>query len=124
MCECGCAMVTYDRKIIDKEGHAWLFGIYASCQNCCNPVGIDVFRCPPEDFDDFEVNSIPEFEVGEFGRVAGMVVISTEAVRSAMRKVILGHKPEGGVIDEVDADCLVEEAFPDLRDAVFETMDA
>lgn len=122
MGECGCSHIQWRWKIIDKNGDAWLFGIYPSCDYCDAPVGIDIWKIKKVDWHLWDVESIPEFEISEYGTTF-INVLSTTSVRNCMKKAILGFHPEDGVIDDIDADVLSKEAFRDLREAVFGTKD-
>ena len=121
MCECGCQHVPAKWKIIDQHGNAWLFGVYASCRDCIGPAAVMIHRVAPEDFEMFDVRHVPEFETSADG-IAFIDIISPKAVRKRMQDAIVGYAPESGVIDDIDAQTLADEAFWDLREAVFATM--
>src|SRR5690349_20198577 len=122
MCECGCISVDWRWKIIDRDGSAWLFGVYASCKYCVGPAGVRVWKVPPEEFRQWRVDEIPLFEL--WNGIGFIDVVDYEIVRRKVKETILGAEPEGDAIDEIEADVLAEEAIPDLRDAVFETLRA
>lgn len=120
MGECGCIEGNFQWKIIDQEGWAWLLGIYPSCDYCESSVGLQFFRVKPDDWHLWDVENIPTLEPTQNGN--GFIeFIGPVAVKKAMEKAIIGYKPPHQMLDELDAEVLSGEAFPSLRDAVFET---
>lgn len=123
MGECGCSSGSWEHKIIDHEGWAWLFRVYPSCQDCSSPVGFDFFRVHPKDWHIWDVEHVPEIKTHENGTFF-IPIIDPAIVRKLMEKSMIGYEPEDGPMDQVDAETLSEEAFPDLRDAYWETQRA
>jgi len=121
MCECGCISVDWRWKIIDHEGSAWLFGVYASCNYCVGPAGVRVFKVPADEFHQWRVDEIPPFDLWR-DNIGFIDVVDYQIVRRKVKEAILGFEPDGDAIDDIEADVLAEEAIPDLRDAVFETL--
>lgn len=117
MGECGCVGIEYKAKIIDKDGAAWCFGVYSSCSYCESPAGVQILRVPPgsDMWGLWEINRIPDLEVHEQSGMAFISVLAPEAARQQMEKMMVGYKPENGVIDAIDAETLAEEAFSDFR---------
>lgn len=122
MCECGCIGIDYQGKIIDKNGDAWLLGVYPSCENCSAPVGIQIWKVVKGSFHQWEVDRIPEIELWDDGS-AFIEILDSREVRKQMEKAILDYEPSSGKIDKYDAEVLADEAFGDMRDVVFSTRD-
>ncbi len=125
MCECGCSMsVRYKWKLLGADGWVYLFGVFPSCSNCVAPAGIDIVRIRPGDQtlgDD--PMSFPDLPVDAKHNIGGIPVVDYEVVRRQVRESLAGtDMKDTTVIDDDWADVLAEEAIPDLRDAVFETL--
>jgi hypothetical protein len=54
MGECGCIAIQYFGKIIDRDGNAWIFGIYPSCHYCDAPLGLQFYKVLPTDFECYD----------------------------------------------------------------------
>lgn len=119
MCECGCISIEYEWKI--KSGKFWiLIGLYGSCHYCSSPAGVDFFKTDKsDDHYMYDIGKIPEIEFSKYGTFF-IPVIDPQIVRNKMVESIIGFKPEGpnNTIDQIDAETLAEEAFPDLREVV------
>jgi len=120
MCQCGCIDVQPLGKIIGKDGCAYLIGIYASCRNCFAPAGVQIHKVPKSDWRMYDVKDVTDLEF--FDGLRFIPVINVGSVRKAMESAMVGFKTESGAIDEIEANVLSSEAFPDLRTCVFETM--
>lgn len=110
MGECGCYIIQYYGKIIDKNGDAYLIGVYPSCRTCDGPLGIMIDKVKKEDFYVYDVDNIKEISDIDF-----ITVLTSNQVRKQMEKSILGYKG----LDDIDAEVLSEEAFGDLRACYF-----
>jgi len=118
---CGCCDITWQRKIIDKDGNAWLFGIYPGCDDCCGPAGVGIQKLSPQDWHLWDVERIPDFNVSDCG-TAFINVVSSTVVRQHLEKHLIGFSPENGTIDATDADLLSEEAFRNIQQVVIDTV--
>lgn len=120
MCECGCSLISYQNKVILKDGSAMLFGVYSSCRNCQGPAGLRLVKIPREQWRLYDVEVIPEMKF--FDDIATIDILDIEEVRNAIRQGLIGYSPESGTLDEIDADTLAEEIAPDLREMVAATV--
>lgn len=127
MCECGCSNINYQWKLLGADGFIYLFGVYSGCGECPAPAGVDIVRVKPGDQDiGDDPMSFPDLPVHATRNVGGIPVIDHEIVRKQVKTAILGTEitDTNGLIDEDWADVLAEEAIPDLRDAVWQTIKA
>lgn len=120
MGECGCSSVNYVGKVIDKKGDAWLFGVYPGCRECDCPAGVQIHKIAKSDFHLWDVKQIPNLKA--FDGVGFIEVVSAEACKKQIHKVVNGYHSNSLDLDEIDAETIADEAFRDMREAVFETM--
>lgn len=127
MCECGCVMIPYQWKLRAADGSFYVFRVYSSCRNCSAPAGVDYARVLPGD-DHFweDAKALPDLPVDDRYGIGGIAVVGIDEMRKRIRESLIGTdlKDTAGVIDDVWAEQLAEEAVPDLRETVYATRKA
>lgn len=121
---CGCIEVSPEWKIEGKDGNAWLFCIYAGCNYCDAPAGLQVIKVTPENRHYYypEIDDLPEFKTYNDG-LGFVPIVDHHIARQHVKEILLGYEPENGVLDEIDCDTLAEEVFSDMRSTVFGTIE-
>ena len=116
---CGCIGINYPFKEELADGRILLVGVYPSCRYCDSPAGVLFWAVSKQDFQDWHQRAKPLLDGQE---MTAIPVADPRFIREAMTKALTGVKPdEGDCIDEVLAEVIAEETFPELRDVVSKT---
>lgn len=118
MGECGCYHITYEKKITNKNGDAFIIGVYPSCRYCSGPAGVRINKVQKSDFYLYDIENIPELN----NDAIQFDVIDFSVLKKHIEHLLIGHKPENNNIDDIEADVITEEI--DLREIVSQSKEA
>lgn len=119
MCECGCTS-NDERYLFQAPGNmVYMLTISGGCTECDAPPGITIERLAKSDlhYQERDVYTNGELKFEKWAYSEGVALITgfrKHEFVAGLKAVIVGAGPfDGGAIDEIDAEVLLEEAYED-----------